>query len=138
MDNPPLVMLILRGVHNLLDEKSALAYAEARGYEGRVLEASGEASVHAYQVRAALSAIHTDHNIVALYGFSGGGYNLRHIINQMTDDERKRMKLVVVLGAPKNPWQSYIGTWELQYKSDPPSGHMAGPKALLDDWLRTV
>jgi hypothetical protein len=58
--------------------------------------------------------------IVALYGFSGGGYNMRQILKQMTDEQRKRIKLVTVVGvdadAPQSDFESSkfppgVGGW---------------------------
>jgi NADH/NAD ratio-sensing transcriptional regulator Rex len=49
----------------------------------------------------ALAAIRRDQSISALYGFSGGGYNAAYILDDLTDAERDRIKLVIVLGAPK-------------------------------------
>lgn len=136
----PKVMLILRGISGHFDgrdwergalyEQPALEYAQRRGYVGRVLDVSGETGADSDQVKAALAAIRADPNIHALYGFSGGGYNVRHILNALGKNDN-RMDLVVVLGAPKNPKESYIGTYELVYRLDPPAGHMAGPAALL-------
>jgi lysozyme family protein len=131
-------MLILPGIaripgrydpHGLLDRPSALAYAKARGYEGRVLDVSGETGISSAQTVAALKAFRA--NITALYGFSGGGYNVRHVLMALTDAELDRIKLVVVLGAPLNPPSAYRGPWELVYRADPPGGHMDGPRALL-------
>jgi hypothetical protein len=131
-------MLILRGVNNLLDAPSALEYARRRGYAGRVLDVSGEAYDGSPQVQKALAAFRADPSISAFYGFSGGGYNLRHILDALTGaGERARIKLVVVLGAPKNPKASYIGTYELVYRLDPPGGHMDGPRALLAELKET-
>jgi hypothetical protein len=45
--------------------------------------------------------------------------------------KRARLRLVVVLGAPKTPMKFYMGKWELIYRLDPPGGHMDGPRALL-------
>jgi hypothetical protein len=56
---------------------------------------------------------------------------VRHILNKLSPAERKRVKEVVVLGAPKNPKSLYKGSWDLVYRPDPPTGHMDGPKALL-------
>jgi hypothetical protein len=79
-----------------------------------------------------LEAIRDDDDIAALYGFSGGGYNIRHVLAALSAERRRRIKLIVVLGAPKNPPALYRGgPWELVYRRDPPAGHMAGPKALL-------
>ena len=138
------VMLILRGIsgyfagkdwpHGALDEPSALEYAKRRGYEGRVLDVSGEAYENSPQHLRALKAFRADTSITAFYGFSGGGYNLRHILDDLTNDERARVKLVVVLGAPGNSPEDYAGDWELIYRKDPPEGHMDGPRVLLKEW----
>jgi peptidoglycan hydrolase-like protein with peptidoglycan-binding domain len=137
----PTVMLILRGIaghfagrdwpKGALDEPSALEYAKRRGYVGRVLDISGEAYANSPQTCMALQAIRSDHTIQAIYGFSGGGYNARHVLDALTGDERRRIRLVVVLGAPGNAPSAYQGTWELVYRLDP--GHMDGPGALLGD-----
>jgi peptidoglycan hydrolase-like protein with peptidoglycan-binding domain len=142
----PKVMLILRGVagnfhgkygnfdtkywpNGALDEPSALEYAKRRNYAGHVLDISGEAYANSPQTRMALQAIRTDNSIEAIYGFSGGGYNVRHVLDSLTDDEKQRIRLVVVLGAPGNAPNTYHGPWELVYRDDP--NHMDGPRALL-------
>jgi uncharacterized protein (TIGR02594 family) len=134
-------MLILRGIaghyagrdwpHGALDEPPAREYARRRGYEGRVLDVAGETGAHSPQAQMALAEFRRDPNVTALYGFSGGGYNVLHIIHGMTEAERARLRLVVVLGAPKNRPHLYQGPWELVYRDDPPGGHMDGPRALL-------
>jgi hypothetical protein len=139
-------MLILRGIaghfagqiypHGALDEPAALDYAKRRGYLGRVLDASGEAHKDSPQVVQALAAIRRDQSISALYGFSGGGYNAAFILEDLTDAERDRIKLVIVLGAPKNSPDLYKGPRELVYRSDP--GHMSGPRALLRELVSTL
>jgi len=140
-------MMILRGIagnfdgvkypRGALDEGSAIAYAARRGYVGRVLDVSGEAAPHSAQHIAALAVFRWDFFVEAIYGFSGGGYNVRHVLNSLTPAERIRLKLVVVLGAPHNPkslYQGYVGgNYELVYRLDPPEGHMAGPRKLLDE-----
>ncbi len=135
-------MLILRGIAGHYDgrdwprgalyEKPALEYARRRGFDGKVLDVAGETGDTSPQTRMALKEIRGDSDVAALYGFSGGGYNVRHILAALSEEERKRMRLVVVLGAPKNPPRLYrMGSWELVYRVDPPAGHMAGPAALL-------
>jgi hypothetical protein len=137
--------LILRGLaghfagqiypHSALDEPAALDYAKRRGYLGRVLDVSGEAHKDSPQVVEALAAIRHDQSISALYGFSGGGYNAAYILEDLTDAERDRIKLVIVIGAPKNSPDLYKGPWELVYRSDP--SHMSGPRALLGELVST-
>jgi hypothetical protein len=134
-------MLILRGIaghyanrdwpRGALDEPPALEYASRRGYVGQVLDVAGWVGPNKPQTQMALAAFRRDSTVAALYGFSGGGYNVFHIIKALSHDERARLRLVVVLGAPKAPPQWYKGPWELVYRVDPPGGHMDGPRALL-------
>jgi hypothetical protein len=134
-------MLILRGIsgnyggvnypRGALDEPSASAYAKELGYTPRVLDVSGETGPQSAQTRAALAAIRQNSDVHGLLGFSGGGYNAAHIINQLNPEERARLQQLTVLGAPKNPESRYKGPWNLTYRKDPPAGHMAGPAALL-------
>jgi hypothetical protein len=140
-------MLILRGIagkfagkhypRGALDEKSAVDYAEFRGYAGNVLDVSGETGANSKQTNLALSTFMVDKTIGALYGFSGGGYNVYWMLTRMTAAEKRRLKLLVVIGAPKRPASAYRasawhGHWELVYRTDPKTGHMDGPRALLE------
>jgi hypothetical protein len=134
-------MLILRGKAGFYDgrdwpngalyEEPALEYARRRGYEGQVLDIKGLAYYGSPQHKLALKEYRRDTTIGALYGFSAGGYNLFHVITDLSKDERGRLQLVVVLGAPERSADSFKGPWELVYRRDPPSGHMDGPRALL-------
>ena len=134
-------MLILRGIaghyggrdwpRGALDEPSAVEYAERRGYTGQVLDVAGATGPESAQTKLALAEFRRDIEVAALYGFSGGGYNVRHVIHALTPGERGRLQLVVVLGAPHNAPALYRGDWELIYRLDPPGGHMDGPRALL-------
>jgi hypothetical protein len=138
---PEMKMLILRGIaghyagrdwpRGALDEPPALEYARRRGYVGQVLDVAGTTGSNSPQTRMALAEFHRDEAVSALYGFSGGGYNVRHIIKALAPAEKTRLRLVVVLGAPHNSEDSYKGPWELVYRIDPPGGHMDGPRALL-------
>jgi ABC-type phosphate transport system ATPase subunit len=88
----------------------------------------------------ALQEIQNDSSITALYGFSGGGYNVYHILNRLTQEQRGRLELVVVIGVEKsklsadalNP-KKFNANWELVYRNDPPPPmtHIDGPRALL-------
>src|SRR5712671_4561770 len=87
---------------------------------------------------AALDCVLNHPGIVALYGFSGGGYNMRQILKQMTDKQRKRLKLVTVVGvdadAPQPDYESSKfppGGWRLDYLANS-GNHMLLPKKLLD------
>jgi len=139
-------MLILRGKagtyggkdwpRGALDEPPALEYAERRGYTGEVLDIAGVAVEHSKQTKLALEEFRGDPDVSAIYGFSAGGYNVLHFLGELSPIECKRLRLVVVLGAPGNPADKYNarkfgGNWELVYRTDPPEGHMAGPKVLL-------
>ena len=143
-------MLILRGITNLkvwpqypngaLDEPSALQYASNRGYTGRVLNVSGETGDKSKQTNMALQEIQNDSSITALYGFSGGGYNVYHILQRLTPELRGRLELVVVIGVETSKLSAdalnskrYNADWELVYRNDPPPPmtHIDGPRALL-------
>jgi pimeloyl-ACP methyl ester carboxylesterase len=144
--NPPVknesaeVMLILRGIANAghprgqLDDQSALEYARRLGYRGEVLDVAGGTGT---QVKMALDRIHNDEQVTALYGFSGGGYAAQRIWSQLDADERARIGKVVVIGAPGVDEDDFPGTTEVVIKKDPPAGHMAGPKALLESLGRS-
>lgn len=135
-------MLILRGIagryggrdwpRGALDEPPALEYASRRGYVGKVLDVAGATGANSAQTKMALAEFHRDETVAAFYGFSGGGYNILHIIWALPHAHLSRIKLLVVLGsAPKNSPNNYRGPWELIYRGDPPGGHMDGPRALL-------
>jgi hypothetical protein len=113
---------------------------------------SGKTRATSPQTVMALQEYYKDVDVAALYGFSGGGYNVYWILQDLKDSEHalKRLKLVVVLGAPETPQSSYEaskyrpGSWELVYRKDPsasakfvPKGvkdaHMFGPEALLQE-----
>jgi len=138
---PEVKMLILRGIaghyagrdwpRGALDEPSALEYGRRKGYVGQVLNVAGATGPKSSQTLMALAEFHRDPTVAALYGFSGGGYNVLHIIKALAPVERARLRLVVVIGAPKNPRNLYKGSWDLVYRTDPPGGHIDGPRALL-------
>ena len=91
----------------------------------------------------ALAEFRRDLTVAAFYGFSGGGYNVKHILDKLTADECQRVRLVVVLGAPRNSLDQYLpskygdkASWQLVYKLDPPGskgGHIFGPEQLLKE-----
>jgi hypothetical protein len=154
-------MLILRGnsganypdesgkPHNYekgaLHERAAVEYARRKGYQALVLDISGDPDRRPGKTRAtspqtllALATLEANEEITALYGFSGGGYNVWWILRALSPKVRGRLKLVVVLGAPERPQAEYEGSrfggnWELVYRKDPPQGHMFGPDRLLQD-----
>jgi len=133
------VMLILRGIadvshpQGLLDDKSALATAEKLGYAGEILDMSGRAYAGSPQVRAALARIRRGGDVEAIYGFSAGGYNTRHIWEELSDDEKAKIRTVIVLGSPGVEEDDFDGCDDVTVKIDPPQGHMAGPRVFLQE-----
>jgi hypothetical protein len=134
----PPVMLILRGIASLehprgqLDDQSALEYAQRLGFRGEVLDVAADAGAGSPQITMALERIRGDEAVTGIYGFSGGGYNARVIWRQMSAAERERIRKVVVIGSPELTKADFPGSSEVLIQSDPPEGHLAGPKALLD------
>jgi hypothetical protein len=132
------VMLILRGIANpenprgQLDDPSALEYARRLGFRGDVLDVAGDTDGDTRQVPMALDRIRRDETVTAIYGFSGGGYNARLIWKELTAAERERIRKVIVVGAPEVSKADFPGSSDVLIKADPPQGHMAGPKALLE------
>jgi len=130
------VMLILRGIANAenprgqLDDEAAREYALLLGYSGEVLDVAGNAN--GPQAKIALDRIHHDDKVTAIYGFSGGGYNARRVWSRLSAEERQRIGKVVVIGSPGVNKSDFPGSADVLIKRDPPDGHMAGPRALLD------
>ena len=128
-------MLILRGIASAerprgqLDDDSALEYARRLGYRGEVLDVAGGSSE---QASMALDRIRRDDKVTALYGFSGGGYNAKRVWTELNAAERARIGKVVVIGSPGVGKADFPGSAEVVVKQDPPAGHMAGPKVLLE------
>jgi hypothetical protein len=134
-----------------LHVSAATEYARRMGYEGVVLDKPGQPqSQHSPQATAAIKAFLADPAVSAFYGFSGGGYNMKHILDYLASnnpDSLHRIELVVVLGAPKQPNLAYVpfrynevakkkvaraqwqpGTWDVVYRVDPPKSAL--PKDL--------
>ena len=130
------VMLILRGIanaehpHGQLDDDAAREYARRLGYRGDVLDVAGDAD--GPQAKIALDRIRHDDKVTAIYGFSGGGYNARRVWSQLNAEEHQRIGKVVVIGSPGVHKSDFPGSADVLIKQDPPAGHMAGPRALLD------
>jgi len=134
----PPTMLILRGIANAenprgqLDDGSAIEYARRLGFRGDVLDVAGNTGVHSPQVKAAIDRIHEDRTVKGLYGFSGGGYNARLIWKELSPVEHHRISKVVVLGSPGVAETDFPDAADVLIRKDPPAGHLAGPKVLLD------
>lgn len=133
-------MLILRGIaspenpRGQLDDGSALEYARRVGFRGEVMDVAGVNRRDSEQVKLALTRIREDDSVKALYGFSGGGYNTRLIWQELSLTERRRLHKIIVIGAPGVSKEEFQGAAEVIIKEDPPEGHMAGPKSLLDSF----
>jgi hypothetical protein len=137
-----------------LHEKAASDYAKRQGYDPVVVDEQGyPQSQYSPQAKAALKAFldPDDQSVAAFYGFSGGGYNVRHILEYLAANEPqslRRIKLVVVIGAPfkqgkkmfsparysalvskkakSDDWQD--PEWEVVYRENPKKSQM--PKGL--------
>ncbi|MGZ5871237.1 MAG: hypothetical protein ACXWKP_03895 [Bradyrhizobium sp.] len=87
-----------------LHVQAASSYARLRGYEPVVLDRPGQPqSQHSPQAKAAVKAFLEDEEVAAFFGFSGGGYNLKHILDFLASNKPEtlhRIALVVVIGAP--------------------------------------
>jgi hypothetical protein len=125
-----------------LHVSAASEYAKRRGYEAIVLPVPGQPqNQDSPQAKAARDAFYGDKAVCAFYGFSGGGYNLRHILDYFVSkdpDALRRIDLLVVLGAPLQPKGAYEAAkynalarkkvaqwvdakWEVVYGTDPPA-----------------
>ena len=127
-----------------LHVSAASEYAKRRGYEAVVLDVAGQPqSQESPQAKAALKKFFEDQAVCAFYGFSGGGYNLRHILDRLAShdpDALHRIDLIVVLGAPLQPKAAYEASkynpvarkkvhpakwedarWEVVYGTNPPA-----------------
>jgi hypothetical protein len=132
------VMLILRGIANSenprgqLDDQSALEYARRLGFRGEVLDVASNPGADGHQVLMALERIRRDETVAAIYGFSGGGYNARTIWKELSSAERERIQHIVVVGSPDVTRTDFPGYSDVLILDDPPEGHMAGPRVLLE------
>lgn len=132
-----------------LHEGAAIEYATLRGFDPDVLDVSGDPlksgdrDNNPQTVKAVARLKSSSYAAPAhfgIYGFSGGGYDVLHILKQLTAEQLQRLELVVVLGAPpvkdgspsqsdfeaaafarRNPGTSDID-WELVYRTNPNPG----------------
>ncbi len=136
-----------------LHVSAASMYARVRCYEPLVLDKPGQPqSEHSPQARAALKAFLEDETVAAFYGFSGGGYNLKHVLDFLVSnktDTLHRICLVVAIGAPNkmgklayapsgynaiarrhiHGWKN--ADWEVVYRTNPVRSQM--PRGLPKD-----
>lgn len=101
-----------------LHEKAAKDYATLKGYVGEVLDVAGDLSKQTDDAVTLLKD--KDSQFAAIYGFSGGGYHIRHILGQLPAEALTRIHLIVVLGAgPTKPVTDDAGkTHWLNCKAD--------------------
>jgi hypothetical protein len=127
-----------------LHEGAAREYATLRGRDPVVLDVSGDALANGNrdknpQTVQALLQLRDEPSYDSIYGFSGGGYDVLHILNQLKAEELERIHLIVVLGAPpgKNGYPDESNfkpdsfarkfrndkiRWELVYRTNPNPG----------------
>jgi hypothetical protein len=130
-----------------LHEQPAKNYATLLGFKPKVLDVSGDPGPSLNRAKSdgtlmALECFRAHPSITAFYGFSGGGYNLWHILNNMTEDERRRVKWVAVIGVdaagksarPRSDYESRNfkgGSWQLDYLANA-ADHMFLPEKFLE------
>jgi len=142
---------------------AASEYARRKNFDPVVLDKPGQPQgQHSPQGTAALTLFLQDEAVTAFYGLSGGGYNMRHILDFLVSkhpETLSRIDLVVVLGAPLQPQSAYekstynkllkkgipAAKWDLEYRTNPPRSalpkyvpkdtdtHMFGPEWLLSE-----
>jgi hypothetical protein len=87
-----------------LHEDAAIAYARRLCYDGVVIQEAGRPqSQTSPQAIATLKKFAEDTTVTAFYGFSGGGYNVRHVLNFLASNQPeslRRIDRIVVLGSP--------------------------------------
>lgn len=142
-----------------LHEGAANAYARKRDYDPTVILAAG--STESQRSKTIEACLDSTQNVHALYGFSGGGYNVHWVLEALKKKKAlDRIQLVVVLGAPalskfpKTGKKVFLptyygltaGAWELVFRCNPPrklmpeglpaklDTHMFGPDVLLSGW----
>jgi len=133
---------------------AASEYARRKGYEPVVLDVPGQPqSETSPQATAALKLFLEDQSVTAFHGFSGGGYNLWHILLSLAKNHPEalhRINLVVVLGAPLRHEPEYYSStyneiakkhidpsewkpakWDVVYRKNPPKSAL--PKTVSKD-----
>jgi len=136
-----------------LHVRAASDYARRRGYDPVVLDRPGQPqSQSSPQATAAIKAFLDDEKVAAFYGFSGGGYNVKHVLDFLALNKPEtllRIHLVVVIGSPgphgrstkhlylPSAYSALVKTkykqwndidWEVVYRTNPAPSQM--PKAL--------
>ncbi len=122
-----------------LHEGAAKDYASRLCYDPVVIHKGGWPQAEdSPQAKEAIPMFLKDQAVKAFYGFSGGGYNVRHILEYLLEHNPQtlsRIELVVILGAPMD--QSLVAKetfnkvlkkkglslapWRLEFRGNPPS-----------------
>lgn len=138
-----------------LHVEAASEYARRSGFEPVVLDKPGQPQHQkSPQAEAAVTLFLGEAAVCAFYGFSGGGYNMYHILQRLaaeSPDSLHRIELVVVLGAPSrkkaefdpSPYNAIArkkvdpalwepAKWDLVYRTNPRPSDMPAnlPKDL--------
>ena len=129
-----------------MHEGPAREYAVLKGFKPKVLDVTGSSKGGDRDASdgtlMALECFQKHPTVTAFYGFSGGGYNLKHILDYLAAHKPEtlyRIDLVVVLGAPLQPKIAYESPiynavarrkihranwkpvqWNVVYKTNPP------------------
>lgn len=107
-------------------EEYAKIYAEKRGYQFEAIPVSGDYTTK--QRQQTVERIKKG-DVSALYGFSAGGYNIKHIMSLLSPELKAKIKDITILGSPGERPIKDIST---HIYRDPPQGHMQGPKMLAE------
>lgn len=129
------IMLILKGINNLLHQDPARDYAIREGFEPMILPESGEAVGPVSdrpQVAAAINRIESV-GITAIYGFSGGGYNAVHIYNLLPKKFKEKIIKIIILGSPGVTKEDFPGVSDVTIYNNPKVHHMDQPDQFLKD-----
>lgn len=124
-------MIILKGINGQLDVASATATAKKLRFDPIVLNSSGENYINSPQAKEALNYILKDPQVVAIYAFSGGGYNARNVFKVLTPTQRGKINTVIILGAPGVTKNDFPKVPNVQIIPDSPYGHLDTPRWFL-------
>jgi hypothetical protein len=64
--------------------------------------------------------------------FRAATYSARLIWKELSAAERARIRKVIVIGSPQITEADFLGSSDVLILPDPPEGHLAGPKVLLE------
>ena len=105
------------------------------GYYGVVLSVPGLPGPSSPQATAALKMFSDDETVTAFYGFSGGGYNVKHILNYLASKKPEalhRIDLIVVIGAADEDKEGRLVAPESDFK--PKDAYNATVRKTVRTW----